>query len=74
MKANQYGTPTEQRRHAQGWLSASQRPARPACPNCRHVEAEFEDRYPRDLVHYRCAIGHFATSPGAVCNRHEPKP
>lgn len=47
--------------------------ARPGCQNCAHgtgtkPTGALNDRHP-----VRCGIGHFGTTPLAICNDHKPK-
>jgi hypothetical protein len=68
MKANQFGTRTEQLMHRMGYLTISDRPK---CLTCKHHE--FIIRMP-DTVYessvYRCNKGDFAISKNSICNEH----
>lgn len=69
MKALKCGTHAEQKRFAQGWLTATQRPQ---CGNCSNAQHNIKN--PDSLsesVSYSCTIGDFATSKSAICNRYE---
>lgn len=50
-----------------GFLQARQRPA---CQNCAHGH---EQRVDVNTYRFRCTLGGFMTSAGAVCNKHQPK-
>lgn len=72
MKADMYGTPTEQKRFELGWRQPAQRPM---CGNCRHGEEVILN--PDSLyehARFHCRKGGFATLKQALCNGWEGKP
>ena len=68
MKANQFGTHTEQLMHRMDYQTISDRPQ---CSTCKHCD--FVIRMP-DTVYeskkYYCKKGVFTTAKTAVCNEH----
>ncbi len=54
-----------------GYVAASKRQA---CRNCHHGDECRADRMPPyDSVMWRCKLGGFVTSAGAICIKHEPR-
>jgi hypothetical protein len=74
MKADRYGTPSEQHRYRLGWLSATAADAAAIardhrCDDCMHREWSETARTPRP----RCGYGG-PTSARATCNRWTARP
>lgn len=73
MQADQFGTPTEQQRHREGWLAPAVRRANGfvanadarCCRFCRHAAR---------IVGYRCQKHRFTTQAMAVCGSFSRSP
>lgn len=71
MKANQFGTATEQQLFRIGYMTAKQRPQ---CGNCKHIDTVFINPDAiNESERNRCKKGSFATSKTAICNEWEEK-
>jgi len=70
MKADQYGTPAEQRRFKQGYQPPSKvvtlgNEERCRCRGCKHVAVS------ENLKNFRCKLGDFAVAGSGSCDRRE---
>ncbi|MFZ4539275.1 hypothetical protein [Propionivibrio sp.] len=61
------GTPAEQQRHKQGWMSSNfRRTDSDRCANCRHVD-EFNGNLTCEAGDNTAMSRDFSTRPGATC-------
>lgn len=73
MKADRWGTFTEQQRARRGWLAPSERRAN-GVPEGRTCRRSCYSQYPdRGSLGCRHPKGSFATAPGASCDFHTPR-
>ena len=50
-----------------GYMTMSQRPQ---CGSCKFRKEEIEDRFPNDVVTFKCAKGDFKAMRTAICNEY----
>lgn len=72
MKADQFGTFTEQQMYKMGYLTSKERQDKhiygKKCSNCALMADNIGV-----AKSYRCTMAGFATRPNATCNMHSPK-
>lgn len=66
MKADAYGTMTEQERFGVGWKPFKKKERAEACIDCRHCR-------PTGIRTFTCTRFHFATARRSVCDGWKPK-
>jgi hypothetical protein len=70
MKANQFGTHSEQMLHALGYKTASERPE---CGNCKHHEYEVGGTSWSETIRYKCKKAGCAVTKSAICYEWEAR-
>jgi len=59
------------RKTEMGYMTASKRPM---CSNCKHVDEDWADRFPKDICTWSCKKGDFKTSANALCKEWQVVP
>lgn len=74
MKANQFGTASEQVMFRMGYLTAKQRPIQPQCSTCKYNYSYFlYEGGPYESERFRCERGDFSVAKTSICNDWEAK-